>query len=57
MSETLWHNGPIDEYRVRDCTDEEEWPFRDFDEADSFLHKRRADHLDNEIILIAVIDG
>ena len=54
---TLWHNGPIEEYAVRDCTYGEEKNFTSFDEAYKYLQARRADYPDHAIILIAVIDG
>lgn len=54
---TIWHNGPIEEYAVRDCTMGEEKSFSDFDEAEDYLTKRRRDYPDRAIILIAVIDS
>ena len=57
MSATLWHNGPIEEYQVRDCSSGESRAFRDFDEADAYANKRRQDYPQHAITLIAVIDS
>jgi hypothetical protein len=52
----LWHDGPIEEYQVHDFDSGKTYPFRDFDEADSFLQKLRTDHPDHAITLLALID-
>lgn len=53
----LTYNGYIEEYQVRDCTTGQDWTYRDYDEANERLEKRRNDFPDNAIILIAVLDG
>ena len=53
----LHHNGPIEEYEVRDCASGEDARFQNFDAAAQFLAGWRADRPDHTIILIAIIDG
>ena len=54
---TIWHEGPIEEYAVRDCSSGEEKLFRVFDEADNYCNSRRADYPDRVILLTAIIDS
>ena len=52
---SLWHNGPIEEYQVRDCTTGDDETFSDFNAADAKYTEWRESRPDHAIILIAVI--
>jgi hypothetical protein len=49
--------GYIEEFCVRDCTLGEDFAFSNYEEAETYLHKRRLDYPNNAIIFNAVIDG
>ena len=52
---TLYHNGPIEEYQVRDCTTGDDKVFQNFDIADAAFMEWVSARPDHPIMLIAVI--
>ena len=52
---TIMHDGPIEEYQVRDCTNGDNKKFMDFDAADAQFEVWKASRPDHPIMFIAVI--
>lgn len=53
--ETLWHNGPIEEYQVRDCTTGDDESFSSFEAAERKYMEWIESRQDHPIMLIAVV--
>jgi len=55
MSDTLWHNGPIEEYQVRDCTTGECRIFHSFLTAADLFEEWELERPDHPLMLNAVV--